>query len=417
MKIVIDLTNKCNLKCKHCGNANDNSFVNIETDFINILKNIPYTITKVDLLGGEPLLYSKLDDLLTYLEEISVEVSLISNGQFSDEMAKYLCKKMIRNISISIDGMREQNDQVRGKGSYDKAIKFLESLLEYKTNEKMDIGVNIVVNRLNCESIKLLIEKVLSQGVDYVRINRILEEGRACNSDLLIDDVQYLTVIEQICSEYCSNDLMEKIVFDFETPFLAYYLNIKYDMNYMIKKDYCDAAQHSIYINSIGEIYPCRSYQHKINLTNFINDISLCATKLIMNSEKEENDEYCISCFLLQYCFRCPLNKKKNPGMCKLLETKLLNYFDGFRKHRVKFLDNTFIVATDSELYLMDPSKEKNYRVKNGNAKLLEYIDGERTFEEISKNSNIDYYTLTDFLLDLSNRGGCEIYELKENYS
>ncbi|MDE6875168.1 MAG: hypothetical protein K2P87_12000, partial [Lachnospiraceae bacterium] len=83
----------------------------------------------------------------------------------------------------------------------------------------------------------------------------------------------------------------------------------------------------------------------------------------------------------------------------------------------VKFLDNTFIVATDSELYLMDPSKEKNYRVKNGNAKLLEYIDGERTFEEISKNSNIDYYTLTDFLLDLSNRGGCEIYELKENYS
>lgn len=60
-----------------------------------------------------------------------------------------------------------------------------------------------------------------------------------------------------------------------------------------------------------------------------------------------------------------------NPGMCKLLETKLLNYFDGFRKHRVKFLDNTFI----------------------------------------------DYYTLTDFLLDLSNGGGCEIYELKENYS
>lgn len=100
----------------------------------------------------------------------------------------------------------------------------------------------------------------------------------------------------------------------------------------------------------------------------------------------------------------------------RFLSLKRLEYLEGFRKYIVKYSDNTFIIDTDSELYLTDPSKEKNYKIKSANAKLLKYVDGKSTFEEVSKRSNIDYYTLADFLLNLSKRGGCEIYEFKENY-
>ena len=58
MKLVIDLTAKCNLQCKHCGNLFSNG-LEIK-DLEEKIEEIPFKIESVDLLGGEPLLYSKI---------------------------------------------------------------------------------------------------------------------------------------------------------------------------------------------------------------------------------------------------------------------------------------------------------------------------------------------------------------------
>ncbi len=416
MKVTIDLTEKCNLKCKHCGNANDSFITNgVDVDFVSILKEIPYTITKVDLLGGEPLLYDKLDTLFNYLAENRVEVSLISNGQFGDEVAKYLSKKSVKNISISIDGLKKENDEVRGAGSFDKAVAFLNSLLKYRTDDKMMIGVNIVINRLNCGGIYTLIHKLFSQGVDYIRINRILESGRVCGTDLLLDDDQYLNEIEKICIEFYKSDLMKKISFDLETPFLAYYLNIKYHMENELKIDFCDAAQHSVYINARGNIYPCRAYNDVIHLLDFQNEFFTCAKRLIEKTENIEMDIYCNDCFLKKYCFQCPLNKK-NPTICKALEIRFLGYLDKFKKSKIRIRNDMFVINTKNKTYLVNPSFEKNYIMEDKNRELISYFNTEDTLEKISVQNHIDYYVLADFVLDLARKGGCELYESEKNY-
>lgn len=411
MKITIDLTERCNLKCKHCGNANDLLPTNgMEEDFVSILKRIPYTITKVDLLGGEPLLYSKLDILLNYLEENLIEVSLISNGQFGDEVAKYLSEKSIRNISISIDGLKKENDEIRGRGSFDKAIAFLNSLLKYRTNDRMMIGVNIVINRLNCGSIQALIHKLFLQGIDYIRINRILESGRAYGTDLLLDDDQYLNEIEKICMEFYKSDLIKKITFDLETPFLAYYLNMKYYIENDLKTDFCEAAQHSVYINAKGDIYPCRACNDIIHLSNFKNELFMCAERLIEKAENIEKDIYCNDCFLKEYCFQCPLSKR-NPTICKALEERFLAYLDKFRKNKIKIRNDIFTINTKNKTYLINPSFEKNYIMEDTKKELISCFNTENTLEDISIQNHIDYYALVDFVLELVRKGGCEIYE------
>ncbi len=416
MKATIDLTEKCNLKCKHCGNANDSLITNgVDTDFVSILKEIPYTITKVDLLGGEPLLYDKLDILLNYLAENLVEVSLISNGQFEDGVAKYLTEKPIRNISISIDGLKKENDEVRGIGSFDKSVAFLNSLLKYRTDDKMMIGVNIVINRLNCESIHILIHKLLLQGVDYVRVNRILESGRACGTDLLLEEDQYLNEIENICMEFYKSDLIKKISFDLETPFLTYYLNMKYHIKNDLEIDFCDAAQHSVYINAKGDIYPCRACNDVIHLPAFKNELFRCAERLIEKAENIEMDVYCNDCFLKQYCFQCPLNKK-SPAICKALEVRFLAYLDEFKKSKIKIKNDIFIINTKNKVYLINPSFEKNYTMEDTNKELVSCFNTENTLEEISIQNHIDYYALVDFVLDFVQKGECELYESEKSY-
>ena len=117
MKVIIDLTEECNLRCKHCGNACEHleTVQNVEVDFVDILEQIPYKITRVDLLGGEPLLYRKFEKLMEYLLLNDIKASLITNGQFDEIRAEQLLNDSFKSISVSIDGQKQKMILLEGK--------------------------------------------------------------------------------------------------------------------------------------------------------------------------------------------------------------------------------------------------------------------------------------------------------------
>ena len=103
-KIYIEITNKCNLNCSFC--SKDNRVLKEMTlnEFEIILKKIKdYTKTIYLHVKGEPLLHSKLENILILTNKYNLNVRITTNGTFLKEKIEILKKfNNIKQINISL---------------------------------------------------------------------------------------------------------------------------------------------------------------------------------------------------------------------------------------------------------------------------------------------------------------------------
>jgi radical SAM protein with 4Fe4S-binding SPASM domain len=113
--IHLRLTNKCNFDCIHCY-AIDSRELIIELDLESVIRSLNklkksncYSIT---LTGGEPLLYSKFDELYHYLIfETDFMVKIETNGYFLDRfITKFRNDHSRLKLKVSFD-----HDNIRGE--------------------------------------------------------------------------------------------------------------------------------------------------------------------------------------------------------------------------------------------------------------------------------------------------------------
>ena len=138
-------TKACNLKCKYCY-IERNPYKN-EEDFIPIEKikqtlQIARTLDlkSIYLTGGEPLLHPDFNQILRMCLKVS-NTTVMSNGtMINDKKARFLRKiddesKFETIYRISLDSVNElENDALRGRGSFRKALVAIMSLLKYEFN-------------------------------------------------------------------------------------------------------------------------------------------------------------------------------------------------------------------------------------------------------------------------------------------
>ncbi len=112
-----NVTDRCNLRCAHCYNLQSDSKVNtdVSLDVWERRFNDLYDsgIRLVQLMGGEPTLRM---DVIEKAVETFPFVYVSTNGliKIPDEWDL--------KIILSIDGMREVNDKIRGEGVFDRAM-------------------------------------------------------------------------------------------------------------------------------------------------------------------------------------------------------------------------------------------------------------------------------------------------------
>lgn len=65
MEILWDISTKCNLNCKHCGEADYLKTASAlgREEILSVAKNLSEIATSVTLLGGEPLLATALEEV------------------------------------------------------------------------------------------------------------------------------------------------------------------------------------------------------------------------------------------------------------------------------------------------------------------------------------------------------------------
>lgn len=161
--LFIEMTaQNCSLRCKHCYiKFNDKKI----KDFIpaDTIKQSLNTINKEDLeyihlTGAEPMLHPDFNNILRLCLKYSNVIIHTNALNINDKKARFLKKVEEENNSeneiifmISIDHYNEKiNDEIRGRGSFRKAIHAIQSLIKYDFNPILSIvnHYNIPENEL-----------------------------------------------------------------------------------------------------------------------------------------------------------------------------------------------------------------------------------------------------------------------------
>jgi len=153
LQTVIFITDQCNLQCKHCcvfaqKAVKQKSYEQIRSELEKAHK---MGSRFVDFEGGEPTLWKEGDRDLNSLIRLAKEIGFFSATVTTNAITSFQGSEA-DSIWVSLDGLGKYHDAVRGEGAFEKLVKNIET-----ANHK-DLNVNMVVSKLNVESVDETIE-------------------------------------------------------------------------------------------------------------------------------------------------------------------------------------------------------------------------------------------------------------------
>lgn len=130
-EFIMFLTYRCNFSCDMCtqygGKFKKNGSNELSLDeWRNFIEDISIIKPEITLIGGEPLLYKGIDELLYILADNGCRTRLVTNGYFLKDHIKAIMETDTELI-ISIDGTFDIHDGIRHSGdSFERIIESLE---------------------------------------------------------------------------------------------------------------------------------------------------------------------------------------------------------------------------------------------------------------------------------------------------
>lgn len=131
--LELQITQRCNLRCRHCYTGPPSDHELTVKDIEQILTEFQ-TMQGLRLLitGGEPLMHREFNRINSILPEYALRKILFTNGIL---LAESLLRRLnVDEIQVSVDGLEEAHDSLRGKGTFKKVMQCIENAL-YKDFE------------------------------------------------------------------------------------------------------------------------------------------------------------------------------------------------------------------------------------------------------------------------------------------
>lgn len=188
LPLQIDITNACNLRCKHCYHPHHQNAGAIElADWINVLDQYEALVKKlkfrpyVIVCGGEPLLSKHFAPVLENLlsRDWNCKLSVLTNGTIIDAKKTELLKKFKDvSVQISLDGTNEaSHDSVRGRGSFGRSLKGIRLFRE----QGVSVNLLAILSKRSAPLMGDFFDLARALGVDGMGFTRLIVEGHAKN--------------------------------------------------------------------------------------------------------------------------------------------------------------------------------------------------------------------------------------------
>ena len=110
-KIYVEITNKCNLNCSFCSKDDLKKKEMSPDEFRIVIDKIKKYTDNIYLhVKGEPLLHSKLDEILTICDDNNINVRITTNGTLLEKNKDILLKHPIKQINVSLHSENNMKD-------------------------------------------------------------------------------------------------------------------------------------------------------------------------------------------------------------------------------------------------------------------------------------------------------------------
>ncbi|MDD3453650.1 MAG: radical SAM protein [Bacilli bacterium] len=304
IKIQWKITNKCNLRCKHCYLGKLDGF---ELPY-NKVKEIANTIInsnvmEITLSGGECLTYKGIDKIIKKFIDNGIKVDVFTNAlllkDLLDKIDSDLFNKEALLFYVSVDGLKESHETIRGKNTFDKTI----SNIKYAIGKGYPVVTNTVINKINYSDIIDMIVLLKEMKVKDVQLSNLIVQGTADNS-MKISHTQQLALKEKINDLYQNHPEFGFIYYS-EVPDsdgLRKVYSLSKDKKEFIGNDNwkCTAGVARVTIDSDGKVYCCPfikdSYLGDLNKEN-LSEVwyNKNRYKFLKRLSEENNDRVCLA--------------------------------------------------------------------------------------------------------------------------
>lgn len=298
MAIQFHLTNKCNLRCKHCYQGNYQGITMSLDDFkLSLDRILPYhnqniPTSQIAITGGEPFIIPNILDYIEYAATKFEKVVILTNGLFlTDEICKELKKiKNFKTIQMSLEGTKDINDKIRGKGVYDKVLEKIELLAKYNINS----SISCTINTYNYNIIDKLYYDLNNTSLNVLWFDRCIPFKT--NEYLDLDQfAEFILKLKKIKNSYIEGKTK---LMPLNRRALQYFAE-----NKSITEIYnCGAGTRILIIMENGDIMPCRRLNYRIgNIFKESIESIMKRNKDFIDSIHKIPDD-CTSCTFSNYC-------------------------------------------------------------------------------------------------------------------
>ncbi len=292
------ITNVCDLHCKHCYDRDKRSPLTLNQGK-KVLNDLDEFCKKknvrghVCFSGGNPFLSPHFFSLYKETAERGYSTSILGNPTTKKELQQLIDMQKPEYFQVSLEGLEEHNDLIRGKGFFKKVIAFLDLLKEMNISS----AVMLTLTKDNINEVFLLADE-LSKHSDYFTFNRLSNVGEGKNL-LLPKKKEYTQFLKKYVKAYKTNPIL-----GFKDNLINIVLEKKGVKPFGGCTGYgCGAAFSFATILPDGEVHACRKFP------SIIGNILESSLLDIYNSKKAGKyrlgSEACNKCSLKPYCGGC----------------------------------------------------------------------------------------------------------------
>ncbi len=250
---TVIVTYRCNARCTMCNRYKCPSKPEEELS-IETIKKLP-KMYFTNITGGEPFIREDLADIVRELYKKSDRIVISTNGFFTDRIIK-LCEEFPNvGIRISIEGLEQTNNEIRGlKDGFNKGYSTLKKLVELK---HPDVGFGMTVQDANAKDLVALYKLSDELNMEFATASLHNSFYFVEAKNIIKDRLMVAKEFEKLINELLKSNSPKKW---FRAYFNHGLINYIFGQKRLLP---CDMAFDTFFIDPYGDVMPCNGTKEK----------------------------------------------------------------------------------------------------------------------------------------------------------
>ena len=201
------ITQDCDLHCKHCYDRSERKPLELASarkilEDLSLFCESKHVRGQISFSGGNPLLYPDVKELYREASERGFALAILGNPAPREQIESLISIEKPAFFQVSLEGLEEHNDRIRGTGHFERTMKFLNILRDLKIYSM----VMLTLTKENMSQVIPLCEHLRDQA-NLFTFNRLAMVGEGANLGLP-SPREYATFLENYIAASETNPVM-----------------------------------------------------------------------------------------------------------------------------------------------------------------------------------------------------------------